>query len=112
MCCDNSTGVYNKLCFLWCSDQQELERHRSAAHALCLLFKCLSRPNVSAAAKLTGSALIQSGVTQVEYLLGMAPIQRHWLTDDAVCLILLAICQTAFYVMQSRVWFVDPVDTG
>ncbi len=81
-----------KLCFLWCSDQRELERHQSAAHALCLLFKCLSRPNVSAATKLEGSALIQSGVTQVECLHGMASIQRHGLTDDAACLILLAIC--------------------
>ncbi len=62
----------------------------------------LSRPNVSTATELTHSALIQSGFTQVEYLRGLASIQRGWLTDDAIRLIMLAICQTAFYGMQSK----------
>ena len=70
----------------------------SLLHMPCACFSSTCQdPMFLQQRKLTGFAIIQSGVThwQEEYLHGMAPIQRHWLTDDAVCLIMLAICQTA-----------------
>ena len=75
-----------------------------ATHQVCVMLIALSRPNVPTETEFTHSTLIQSGVTQVEYLRGMASIQRDWLTDDAIRLIMLAICQTAFYGMQKCVW--------
>ena len=43
-----------------------------ATHQVCVMLIALSRPNVSTATELTHSTLIQSGITQVEYLRGMA----------------------------------------
>ena len=82
-----------------------------AMHQVCVMLVALSRPNVPTATELTHSTLIQYGVTQVEYLRGMASIQRDWLTDDAIRLMMLPICQTDFYGMQKCVWLVDSEHT-